>query len=206
MAATQYESRDLAVWLPVISAWVDCIWYQIVRFLYDNSRGEYVHQTFRLVLVAWATTYDLWPPHTYHKNGITKRMILTVTEKVQPMMIKFQAPIQFCSKAIYNAANLHRRSPNNGLGGLNGPDNCQAPYETPYSMLHRCSKPTHHADGSKIPYQAPLYNVCWFGCYASRLITKVHHQGKFSPKSIPCIIVGYTRHKDSVKFMGSRNP
>jgi len=120
-------------------------------------------------------------------------MIRTITEKARAMMIDSQAPIQFWGEAVNTAVYLHQRSPNEGLKRRNDRDGYQAPYETPYEMLHGFGKPTHDADGNEISYKASLHNLRRFGCYASRLIPEVQRrQGKFGPRSKPCMMVGYT--------------
>jgi len=119
-------------------------------------------------------------------------MIRTITEKARGMMIDSQAPVQFWGEAINTAVYLHQRSPNEGLKRYDR-DGYQAPYETPYEMLHRFGKPTHDADGNEISYQASLHNLRQFGCYASRLIPEVRRrQGKFGPRSKPCMMIGNT--------------
>jgi len=121
-------------------------------------------------------------------------MISTITEKARAMMIDSQAPIQFWGEAVNTAVYLHQRSPNEGLKRKNDHDGYQAPYETPYEMLHGFGKPTHDADGNEISYEASLHNLRRFGCYASRLIPEVQRrQGKFGPRSKRCMMVGYTQ-------------
>jgi len=108
------------------------------------------------------------------------------------MMIHSQAPIPFWGEAVNTAVYLHQRSPNEGLK-RNDCDRYQAPSETPYEMLHGFGKPTHDADGNEISYQASLHNLRRFECYASRLIPECQRrQGKFGPRSKPCMMVGYT--------------
>jgi hypothetical protein len=125
-------------------------------------------------------------------------MIRTITEKARAMMIDSQAPIQFCGEAVNTAVYLHQRSPNEGFK-RNDRDGYQAPYETPYEMLHGFGKPTHDADGNEISYKASLHNLRRFGCYASRLIPEVQPlQGKFGPRSKPCMMVGYTHHSKTL--------
>jgi len=119
-------------------------------------------------------------------------MIRKITEKARAMMIDSQAPIQCWGEAVNTAVYLHRRSPNEGLK-RNDRDGNQAPYETPYEMLNGFGKPTHDADGNEISYQASLHNLHQFGCYRSRLIPEVQRrQGKFGPRSMTCMMVGYT--------------
>jgi hypothetical protein len=68
---------------------------------------------------------------------------------------------------------LHQRSPNEGLVRKNDRDGYQAPYESPYEMLHRFGNPADNADGNKISHQASLLNLHRFGCYACILISAV---------------------------------
>jgi len=167
--------------------------YEIKRFRCDDGRGEYDNKTFRYVLAACGTTYEPCPPYAQHKNGVAERMIHTITEKAQAMMIDSQAPIQLWGEAVNTAVYLHQRSPNEGLKRKDDHDGYKALYETPYEMLHGFGKPTHNADGNEISYQASLRNLRRFGCYASRLIPEVQRRGKFGPRSKPCMMVGYTQ-------------
>jgi len=123
-------------------------------------------------------------------------MIRTITNKARAMMIASQAPIQLWGEAVNTAVYLHQRSPNEGLKRKNDRDDYQAPYKTPYEMLHGFGKPTHDADSKNISYQAPLHNLHRFGCYASRLIPEAQHRDKFSPRSKPCMMVGYVHDSE----------
>ena len=91
-------------------------------------------------------------------TGVAERMIRTITEKARTMMIDSQARIQFWREAVNTAVYLHRRSLNKGLK-TNDCDGYQAPYETPYKMLHGFGESTHDADGNKILYTASLQNL-----------------------------------------------
>jgi len=171
---------------------VDSMGYEIKLFRCDNGRGESDNKIFRYVLAARGTTYESCSPEAHHENGVAERLICTITENAWAIMIDSQAPIQFWGEAVNTAVYLHQRSPNEALKRKNNNDGFQAPYETPYEMLHRFGKPTHDADGNKILYQASLHNLLRFRCYASRLIPAVQHRGQFGPRSQPCIMVGYT--------------
>jgi len=178
---------------------VDSMGYEIKRFRCDNGQGEYDNKNCRYVFAACGTTSDPCPPSGHHKHGVAERMIRTITEKAPAMMIDSQAPIQFWGEAVNTAVYLHQRSLNEGLKRRNVRDGYQAPYETPYEMLHGFGQPTHDADGNEISYIASLHNLRRFGCYASRLIPEVLRcQGKFGPRSKPCKMVGYTH--DSKTF------
>jgi hypothetical protein len=74
------------------------------------------------------------------------------------MIIDSQAPIQLWGEAVNTPLYLHQRSPNEGLK-RNDRNGYQAPYETPYTMLHGFGQSTHNADSNKILYKASLHNV-----------------------------------------------
>jgi hypothetical protein len=119
-------------------------------------------------------------------------MICTITEKARVTIIDSQGCIQFWIEAVNTAVHLYQRTPNEDLKRYDS-DGYQSPYKTPYEMRHGFGKPTHDADGNELWYQASLHNLRRFGCYASRLIPEVQRcQGKFSPRSKPCMMVGYT--------------
>jgi hypothetical protein len=173
--------------------------YEMKRLRCDNGRGEYENKTFRYVLAARRTTYKPCHPYPHHDNGDAKRMIRTITEKARAMIIDSQAPVQFWGEAVNTAVYLHQRSPNEGLKRNHNRDGYQAPYKTPYKMMHGFGKPRQDADGSEILYQAPLHNLRRFGCYVSTLIPEVQrHQGKFSLRSKPCMIIDYTHDSKSL--------
>jgi len=124
-------------------------------------------------------------------------MIRTITETARVMMIDCQAPIQFWGEVVNSAVYLHQRSPNESLKRSDR-DGYQAPYEMPYEMLHGFGQPMDDAKGNKISYQASPHNLSRFGCYASRLISKVQRQGKFGPRSKPCMMVGHTHNSKTL--------
>ena len=123
-----------------------------------NGQGEYDNKLFRLLLVG-AGTFEPCPPYARHKNGVAERMIDVITEKVRSMMIDAQVPVGFWGEAVYTAAHLHRRPPNNGLIQRDDRDGYKAPYDTPFEMLHAYEKPHHDSEGNKISYKAPLHHL-----------------------------------------------
>jgi len=140
--------------------------YEVKRFRCDNGCGEYDNETFRLVLAARGSTYEPCPPYTHHKNGVAERMIQTITEKARSMMIDFQARLVFWGEAVNTAVYLHQQTPKEGLTKRDDGDGYQAPYPTPYEMLHAFGKPSHN-NSNKISYKAPLDHLRRFSCYAS---------------------------------------
>jgi len=64
-----------------------------------------------------SAAFELCPPHTQPKNGITESMIGVLTQKARAMMLDSQAHMQFWAEAINTACYLHRRTPNQSLDG-----------------------------------------------------------------------------------------
>ena len=169
------EAKTCTSAYKAFEARVDSMVCEIMRFWCDNGLGEYDNKTFQYVLAAHGTTCEPCPGYVHHKNGVAERMICTITENAHAMMINSQTAIQLWGEAVRNAVYLHQRSLIEGLKSKNDCDGYQAPYKMPYQMLHEFGKPTHDADGNKISYQASLYNLRRFRCYASRLIPEVQH-------------------------------
>jgi len=177
---------------------VDSMGYEVKQFRCDNGRGEYVNKTFRLVLAGRGTIYEPCPPYTHHRNGVSERMIQTITEKARSMMIDSQAPLVFWGEAVNTAVYLHQRTSNQGLTKRNDRNGYQVPYSTPYEILQAFGKPSHDNDGNEILSKAPLHHLRQFGCYASRLIPEPQRDGKFSPRSKPCMKVGYIHNSTTL--------
>jgi len=122
---------------------VDTRGYKIKFFRCDNGRGEFENQPFQILFATHGTALKLCPPYAHHKNGVTERMIHTITEKAKAMILDSQAPLEFWGEAINNAVYLHQRLPNKGLTKRDNRDGYKAPYETPYKMLHSYGKPEY---------------------------------------------------------------
>jgi len=185
------KSKTYTAAYQSVQAEVDCMGYDGKRFQRDNDRGEYDNMTFRLVLAACGSTYKPCPPYAHHKNGVAERVIHTITEKARSMMIDSQAPLVFWGEAVNTAVYLHLQTPNEGLTKRDDCDGYHASYQTPYGMLHAFGKPFNDNNGNIISYKAPLHHLRRLDCYASRLIPEPQWHGTFSPRSKPCMVVGY---------------
>jgi len=150
------------------------------------------------VLAACSTTYEPCPSYAHHKNRVAERMIQTITQKVRSMMIDSQVPLVFWGEAVNTAVYLHQRTPNEGLTKRVNCDGYQVPYPTPDEMLHAFAKPSHNNDCIEISYKAPLHRLRQFGCYASRRIPELQRHGNFSPRSKPCMMVGYVHNSTTL--------
>jgi hypothetical protein len=59
-------------------------------------------------------------------------------------------------------------------------DGYQAPYPTPFEMLHQTEKPSHGKDRDEITYKAPPRHWRRFGCYATGYIPELQKHGTFT--------------------------
>jgi hypothetical protein len=112
-------------------------------------------------------------------------------------MINSLPTIQFWGEAVNTAVYQRQRSPNEGLKRCDH-DGYQTLYKTSNMMQHRFGNPTHNANRNKVSYEASLYNLCRFGCYAHRLILEGKHCSKLGPRSTPCRMVAYTPNSNTL--------
>jgi len=133
----------------------------------DNGHSEYDNKTVQLLLAAHGTTQEPCPPYSHHENGVAERMIQTTNKKACSMMIDSQALQVIWGEAVNTAVYLHQRTPNEDLTKRDECDRYQAPYPTPYELLHAFGKPSHNNDSNKIWFKAPLHHPRRFGCYTS---------------------------------------
>jgi hypothetical protein len=141
--------------------------YPIRPFRCDNGKGEYDNQLFRGILSSSGISFEPSPPYTQHKNGVSERMIATITTKARAMMIDSCLEDSLWSEAVNTAVYLHALCPSRALEG-----------KTPHEVLHGKRGDIGHRRR--------------FGCIAHKLIPKEVRNGKFSPRSIECVMLGYT--------------
>jgi len=106
---------------------VDVKGYNIKRFRCDNGSGEYHNQLFQGLLAAGGTAHEFCPSCAHGKNGVTERMIRTITEKARAMILDSQAPLEFWGEAVNMAVYLHQAIPNEGLTRRDDHDCFKAP-------------------------------------------------------------------------------
>lgn len=140
--------------------------WPIKRFWCDNGRGEYDNGFFRGILWVSGISYEPSPPYTQHKKGVSERLIRTLVTKARAMMIDSRLDDPFWAEAVNTASYLHARSPSRSIGG-----------KTPYQMLHGTTPVLNH--------------LRRFGCIVYNLIPKELRVGKFAPRSVECVFVGY---------------
>lgn len=140
--------------------------YTIRRFRCDNGRGEYDNTFFRGILRVRGISFEPSPPYTQHKNGVSERMIRTISTKARSMLLDSRLEDSFWAEAVNTATYLHSRSPSSALNG-----------RTPYEVLN-----------SRKP---ELQHLRRFGSAAHKLIPVDQRNGKFSSRSRQCMMLGY---------------
>ena len=140
--------------------------YEIRRFRCDNGRGEYDNTFFRGILRVRGISFEPSPPYTQHKNGVSERMIRTISTKARSMLLDSRLEDIFWAEAVNTATYLHSRSPSASLHG-----------RTPYEVLHN-TKPE-------------LQHLRRFGSAAFKLIPPEQRNGKFASHSRQCLMLGY---------------
>ena len=99
--------------------------YTIRRFRCDNGRGEYDNGFFRGILRVRGISFEPSPPYTQHKNGVSERMIRTISTKARSLLLDSRLEDIFWAEAVNTAKYLHSRSPSASLHG-----------RTPYEVLN----------------------------------------------------------------------
>lgn len=137
---------------------------KIVHLYIDNGR-EYLSNEMKDYCSENGISYHLTIPYTPHQNGVSERVIRTITEKARTLLIDAKLPQSFWGEAVLTATYLINRTPTRALKGN----------KTPFEMWH-----------NKRP---KLQYLRVFGSTAY-----VHDKlktNKFEPKSWKGIFVGY---------------
>ena len=140
--------------------------YTIRKFRCDNGRGEYDNSFFRGILRVRGISFQPSPPYTQHKNGVSERMIRTISTKARSMLLDSRLEDIFWAEAVNTATYLHSRSLSSSLNG-----------RTPFEVLN----------GKK----PELQHLRRFGSAAHKLIPPEQRNTKFSSRSRQCLMLGY---------------
>ena len=147
--------------------------YTIRSFRCDNGRGEYDNAFFRGILRVRGISFEPSPPYTQHKNGVSERMIRTITTKARSLLLDSRLEDIFWAEAVNTATYLHSRSPSSSLN-----------HHTPYEIL----------TGRK----PELQHLRRFGSTVHKLIPQEQRNGKFSSQSRKCLMLGYVHDTTKV--------
>ena len=147
-------------------AWVENQGYRIMQFRCDNGRGEFNNDDFLEILRKTGIQYELAPPYSQHKNGVSERMIQTINTKARCMLLDVELDVKFWAEAVRTAIYLHRRTPTASLPSS----------KSPFEMLYG-TKPS-------------LYHLRRFGCTVYRHIPKEQRSSKFSDRARACMMLG----------------
>ena len=136
-----------------------------VKCLRFDNGGAFVSKEFQYVCDAKVIKREITAPYNPPQNGVSKRTNRTIQEKVKSMMSKTNSPNGFWAKTLATIAHVTDKAPNKKLDLRVAKD-----------LWTRKSPSCKH--------------LRVFGCEAYCHIPK-DFQGKLSPKSKNCILLGY---------------
>lgn len=135
-----------------------------IKTLYSDNGGEYVG--LRKFLADHRIQHLTSPPHTPEHNGIAERRHRHIVETGMSLLTHAKMPIKYWSYAFMTAVYLINRMPTPNLEK-----------RSPYQLLFNSS---------------PNYTrLRIFGCLCYPWL-RPYGANKFSPKSIPCVFLGYS--------------
>jgi len=160
------------------TAWIwtnfDPLKYKIRRFRCDNGKGEDNNSLFRGILRATGIQYGPAPPYTQHKNGVSERIIRTITNKARVLLLDSRLPAEFWAEAVQTATYLHARSPSQSNTG-----------RTQFEMIYKEKPELHH--------------LRRFGCLAYKLVPMPQGgEKKFGRHSQECVMLGYVHQTTKI--------
>lgn len=74
-----------------------------VVYLYIDNGKEYLSNEFKNFCIEKGITYHLTVPYTPHQNGVSERMIRSITEKARSILHESKLPKQFWGEAVLTA-------------------------------------------------------------------------------------------------------
>lgn len=136
----------------------------IKTFRSDGGK-EYVNQRMSDFLRKNGITHQTTVPHTPQQNGVSERVNRSIVEKARCLLFESGLSGGFWAEAVSTAVYIMNRLPSSG--------SVKSPHE-----LWTGNKPN-------------LKQLKVFGCKAMSHVPKAN-RGKFDPKSINCIMMGYS--------------
>ena len=83
--------------------------------LYCDNGGEYLSNEMKAYCTEKGVSYHLTVPHTPSLNGVSERMVRTITEKARTLIDGAKLSKLFWGEAVLTATYLINRTPNKGL-------------------------------------------------------------------------------------------
>lgn len=160
----KYKSEAFSVFKDYVAKSEAHFNLKVVNLYCDNGR-EYLSNEMKNYCVQKGISYHLTVPHTPQLNGVSERMVRTITEKARTMLAGAKLNKAFWGEAVLTSTFLINITPTRALKQV----------KTPYEMWH-CKKP-------EIKY----LKVFGSTVYVHNKIRKT----KFDEKSWKGILVGY---------------
>lgn len=91
--------------------------YEIGCFRHANERGKYDSSLFRDILRISGIQFEPSPPYKQHKNGVSGRMIWTLTTKARAVILSSHLDDKFRAETVNTANHLHTVSPSRPIRG-----------------------------------------------------------------------------------------
>ena len=92
----------------------------IRRFRCDNGKGEYNNAAFKNILAESGISFEPSTPYTQHQNGVSERMIRTVTEMMRCMLHDSNMEAKFWAEAVNTAVYIRNRCPASTFASASG--------------------------------------------------------------------------------------
>lgn len=147
-----------------------------IDFFGSDGGGEYTSDQFERDLKSMGIIHHTTAAHTPEQNGLAERMNQNLTNMATAMLIDSNLPKSYWTDAMSTSAFIIARTPATGLKGQN-------PYTAAFNR----------------PVDASWFKP--FGCPAYALIPKDKRNGKFGPKGIKSIFLGYTAGKKAYRLL-----
>lgn len=137
-----------------------------IKSLQSDNGTEFCNKEFDEFLETSGIKRRLTVPHTPQQNGVAERKNRTLLDMARCMLIQSKLPPSFWAEAMHTANHIRNRCPSKILNG-----------STPFEVWHK---------------RPPI--VSYFRIFGSKAyyLDKTQNKGKFQPKSIPCIFLGYS--------------
>lgn len=148
-----------------------------LKVLRTDNGTEYFNKNCSNFLKDCGIVHQSSAPYTPEQNGMAERMNRTLVEKARCMLLDGKLSIKFWAEAINTAAYIVNRSPSRVISN-----------KTPEEMWSGVRPELSH------------FRV--FGCKAMMHVPKEKRK-KFDPKSIQCIMVGYSETSKAYRLFDS---